>query len=33
MHCTGANFVAAMRERMPAQLVESNLGSRYTFGV
>jgi 7,8-dihydropterin-6-yl-methyl-4-(beta-D-ribofuranosyl)aminobenzene 5'-phosphate synthase len=33
MHCTGANFIAAMRERMPAQLVESNLGSRFTFGI
>jgi len=33
MHCTGANFIAAMRERMPERLVASNLGSRFTFGV
>lgn len=33
MHCTGANFITAMRERMPDRLVASNLGSRFTFGV
>jgi 7,8-dihydropterin-6-yl-methyl-4-(beta-D-ribofuranosyl)aminobenzene 5'-phosphate synthase len=33
MHCTGARFVEAMRQRMPERLVESNLGSRYTFGI
>ena len=33
MHCTGMSFIAAMRERMPDQLVASNLGSRFTFGV
>ena len=33
MHCTGMNFIAAMRERMPDRLVGSNLGSRFTFGV
>ena len=33
MHCTGANFIARMRERMPDKLVASNVGSRFTFGV
>lgn len=33
MHCTGAPFIAAMRQRMPDRLVASNLGSRFTFGV
>jgi 7,8-dihydropterin-6-yl-methyl-4-(beta-D-ribofuranosyl)aminobenzene 5'-phosphate synthase len=33
MHCTGANFIAAMRRRMPDRIVASNLGSRFTFGV
>jgi 7,8-dihydropterin-6-yl-methyl-4-(beta-D-ribofuranosyl)aminobenzene 5'-phosphate synthase len=33
MHCTGMNFIAAMRVRMPHKLVTSNLGSRFTFGV
>jgi len=33
MHCTGAPFMAAMRERMPDRVVASNLGSRFTFGV
>lgn len=33
MHCTGARFIAAMRERMPDRVVASNLGSRFTFGV
>ncbi len=33
MHCTGAPFIAMMRERMPDKLVYSNVGSRFTFGV
>jgi 7,8-dihydropterin-6-yl-methyl-4-(beta-D-ribofuranosyl)aminobenzene 5'-phosphate synthase len=33
MHCTGANFIEAMHQRMPDRLVSSNLGSRFTFGV
>ncbi len=33
MHCTGRNFIAKMREEMPAQLVDWNTGSRFTFGV
>lgn len=32
MHCTGANFIDAMRRRMPDRIVASNLGSRFTFG-
>ena len=32
MHCTGANFIAAMRQRMPDRVVANNLGSRFTFG-
>jgi 7,8-dihydropterin-6-yl-methyl-4-(beta-D-ribofuranosyl)aminobenzene 5'-phosphate synthase len=31
MHCSGANFIAAMRRRMPQALVTSNVGSRFTF--
>jgi len=33
MHCTGAGFIAAMKERLPEKLVGSNIGSRFTFGV
>jgi 7,8-dihydropterin-6-yl-methyl-4-(beta-D-ribofuranosyl)aminobenzene 5'-phosphate synthase len=33
MHCTGTNFIERMRTRMPDQLVTSNVGSRFTFGV
>ncbi len=33
MHCSGAPFIDAMRRRMPDQLVTSNVGSRFTFGV
>ena len=33
MHCTGANFIGKMRERMPEKLIASNVGSRFTFGV
>jgi len=32
MHCTGAPFIAAMRQRMPDRVVANNLGSRFTFG-
>ncbi|MBO33036.1 MAG: MBL fold metallo-hydrolase [Rhodospirillaceae bacterium] len=31
MHCTGANFIGMMRERMPDKLVMSNVGTRFTF--
>jgi 7,8-dihydropterin-6-yl-methyl-4-(beta-D-ribofuranosyl)aminobenzene 5'-phosphate synthase len=33
MHCTGAAFIATMRQRMPDRIVTSNVGSRFTFGV
>ena len=33
MHCTGRQFIARMRAEMPAQLVDWNTGSRFTFGV
>lgn len=33
MHCSGANFIEAMRRRMPDELVTTNVGSRFTFGV
>lgn len=32
MHCTGEPFIAMLRERMPAKVVYSNVGSRFTFG-
>ena len=32
-HCSGANFIDAMRRRMPEKLVTSNVGSRFTFGI
>ena len=32
MHCTGAPFIEAMRQRMPDRVVGNNLGSRFTFG-
>jgi 7,8-dihydropterin-6-yl-methyl-4-(beta-D-ribofuranosyl)aminobenzene 5'-phosphate synthase len=33
MHCTGANFIAAMHRRIPDRIVAANVGSRFTFGV
>ena len=33
MHCTGRNFIAALREKMPERLIDWNTGSRFTFGV
>lgn len=33
MHCSGTNFIESVRRRMPAKLVTSNVGSRFTFGV
>ena len=33
MHCSGADFIEAMRRRMPNQLVTTNVGTRFTFGV
>jgi 7,8-dihydropterin-6-yl-methyl-4-(beta-D-ribofuranosyl)aminobenzene 5'-phosphate synthase len=31
MHCSGANFIEAMRQQMPEKLVLSTVGSRFTF--
>lgn len=31
MHCSGINFIDAMRRRMPEALVTSNVGSRFLF--
>jgi 7,8-dihydropterin-6-yl-methyl-4-(beta-D-ribofuranosyl)aminobenzene 5'-phosphate synthase len=33
MHCSGSNFIQAMRRRMPEQLITTNVGTRFTFGV
>ena len=33
MHCSGTDFIEAMRRRMPDQLVTNNVGTRFTFGV
>ena len=33
MHCSGADFIETMRRRMPGQLVTTNVGTRFTFGV
>ena len=33
MHCSGADFIDCMRRRMPNQLVTTNVGTRFTFGV
>jgi 7,8-dihydropterin-6-yl-methyl-4-(beta-D-ribofuranosyl)aminobenzene 5'-phosphate synthase len=33
MHCTGRGFIAAALREMPDQVVLSNTGSRFTFGV
>ena len=32
MHCSGPNFIDAMRRRMPDQLVTTNIGTRFNFG-
>jgi len=32
MHCSGTNFIQAVRERMPGKLIVSSTGSRLTFG-
>jgi 7,8-dihydropterin-6-yl-methyl-4-(beta-D-ribofuranosyl)aminobenzene 5'-phosphate synthase len=32
MHCSGNNFIQAMREQMPDKLVLATIGSRITFG-
>jgi len=32
MHCSGANFIEAVRQQMPEKLVLSSVGSRFTFG-
>ncbi len=33
MHCSGTDFIETMRRRMPGQLVTTNVGTRFTFGV
>lgn len=33
MHCSGQDFIDAMRRRMPEQLVTTNVGTRFIFGV
>jgi hypothetical protein len=33
MHCSGTNFIDAMRQQMPEKLVLSTVGSRFAFGV
>lgn len=33
MHCSGIDFIETMRRRMPKELVTTNVGSRFTFGV
>ena len=33
MHCSGGKFIAAMQREMPDQLVTTNIGTRFTFGV
>jgi 7,8-dihydropterin-6-yl-methyl-4-(beta-D-ribofuranosyl)aminobenzene 5'-phosphate synthase len=33
MHCSGADFIETMRRRMPNQLVTTNVGTRFTFGM
>jgi 7,8-dihydropterin-6-yl-methyl-4-(beta-D-ribofuranosyl)aminobenzene 5'-phosphate synthase len=32
MHCSGNNFIAAVRQQMPDRLLLSTTGSRVTFG-
>lgn len=32
MHCSGPGFITAMRQQMPEALIDSSVGSRYTFG-
>jgi 7,8-dihydropterin-6-yl-methyl-4-(beta-D-ribofuranosyl)aminobenzene 5'-phosphate synthase len=31
MHCSGANFIEAMRRQMPEKLVRSTVRSRFAF--
>ena len=33
MHCSGRAFLAGVAREMPEQLIHSNTGSRFTFGV
>jgi len=33
MHCSGGKFIQAMQRDMPDQLVTTNIGARFTFGV
>lgn len=33
MHCTGPKFTQAISKRLPGRVIESNIGSRFTFGV
>ena len=32
MHCSGTNFIQAVREQMPNKLLVTSAGSRLTFG-
>jgi 7,8-dihydropterin-6-yl-methyl-4-(beta-D-ribofuranosyl)aminobenzene 5'-phosphate synthase len=32
MHCSGDNFIRAVREQMPDKLLVATTGSRLTFG-
>jgi 7,8-dihydropterin-6-yl-methyl-4-(beta-D-ribofuranosyl)aminobenzene 5'-phosphate synthase len=32
MHCSGQNFIQAVREQMPDKLVHATIGSRILFG-
>jgi 7,8-dihydropterin-6-yl-methyl-4-(beta-D-ribofuranosyl)aminobenzene 5'-phosphate synthase len=32
MHCSGENFIRAVREQMPDKLLVSYTGARLTFG-
>jgi hypothetical protein len=32
-HCSGADFIEAMRRQIPKRLVTTNVGMRFTFGV
>jgi 7,8-dihydropterin-6-yl-methyl-4-(beta-D-ribofuranosyl)aminobenzene 5'-phosphate synthase len=32
MHCSGNNFIQAVREQMPDTLIVTTTGSRITFG-
>jgi 7,8-dihydropterin-6-yl-methyl-4-(beta-D-ribofuranosyl)aminobenzene 5'-phosphate synthase len=33
MHCSSADLIETVRRRMPGQLLTTNVGTRFTFGV